>query len=482
MASSIAFHHPSLALGHVVQKEVLQFIEQMDALQCRTDAAYERMNSFIALRRGLSMTINELVGLGVDVTDLHQRVAGLNQNIVDAATAYMNERIANDTALQKLREQLAAVQAAGGVESPLALASDSIKRLPLSSDSIRMDVQYFSYATTGNAEAAIADIENAVRESTAELGAHSTDIARTVSAQVDLQRKNRDIAGTLVITASCTHRNTVVIDPVVIDPDKALAAWNALHGADGHLLDPADPVAMKKVAETPPSPGQPVMTLLTGAHQGSSLVGMVHMVNNETLSAGLAVDQEEALHEQMRLGGWLKNAAGGFGIDESKLEEIRKALGTQSVASHANLVVLGAVTRLSSASLRQGVSQLLDEQPRQAASSLDHMHMPGLDGRGTFQTGTEVSRNGSRLLEAQGRMTDHLIDGLARVDRALNKVIDLNTLMNAFDNYIDALTQTQGGAAGVPIGFLFRQVSAAQVARLWLDKYYGQKPAAAPRP
>ena len=79
-------------------------------------------------------------------------------------------------------------------------------------------------------------------------------------------------------------------------------------------------------------------------------------------------------------------------------------------------------------------------------------------------------------------MTDHLIDGLARVDRSLNKVIDLNTLMSAFDNYIDAVTQPTGGVAGVPIGFLFRKVNAAQVARLWLDKYYGQKAAPAVRP
>ena len=484
MASSIAFHHPSLALGHIVQTEVLQFIEQMDALQSRTDAAYERMNSFIALRRGLSMTINELVGLGVDVTELHARVEGLNKDIVEAANGYMTARITNDTDVQKLREQIAQVQVIGGMESPLTFNKASIKQLPLSSDSIRMDVQYFSYGTTGNTTAAIADIENAVRESTANLGVHSADVARAASAQVDLQRKNHDIAGTLVITASCTHRNTVLIDPVVIDPDKALDTWNALHAASGHALNPLDPVAMKRMAEAPATANQPVMTLLTGAHQGSSLVGMVHMVNNESTSAGLMDDQEESLQEQMRLGGWLKNAAGGFGIDETKLEEIRKALSSQSVSAHANLVVLGAVTKLSSAGLRQSVPMMMDKAPQLAAKSLGHLQGATGDSRGTFHTGTEASRNGGRLLAAQGSMTDHLIEGLAKVDQALNKVIDLNTLMNAFDNYIDAVTHTgpDGGVAGVPIGFLFREVTAAQVARLWLDKYYGQKASPPGRP
>ena len=97
MAASIPFDHPSLVLGHVVNTDLLKLLEKIASLQARTDAAFERMNSFIAMRRGLSMTINELVGLGVDIGELKTRIADLNQQVSDAARDYMAARIVNDT-------------------------------------------------------------------------------------------------------------------------------------------------------------------------------------------------------------------------------------------------------------------------------------------------------------------------------------------------------------------------------------------------
>lgn len=73
-------------LGHVVNTELFKFLEKIAALQARTDPAFERMNPHIAMRRGPSMTINELVGFGLDMTELQARIS-------------------NDTGAQQLREK-----------------------------------------------------------------------------------------------------------------------------------------------------------------------------------------------------------------------------------------------------------------------------------------------------------------------------------------------------------------------------------------
>ena len=141
MAASIPFDHPSLVLGHVVNTDLLQLLEKIAALQARTDAAFERMNSFIAMRRGLSMTINELVGLGVDIGDLKTKIAELNQAVSQAASDYMVARIANDTGVRTTLE-------AQGMIVPKPLALDKVTKSY--SDEI---VQYRAIAKSINLQA-----------------------------------------------------------------------------------------------------------------------------------------------------------------------------------------------------------------------------------------------------------------------------------------------------------------------------------------
>jgi hypothetical protein len=62
-----------------------------------------------------------------------------------------------------------------------------------------------------------------------------------------------------------------------------------------------------------------------------------------------------------------------------------------------------------------------------------------------------------------------VIQDLATID-AGNKVGDLNTLMNAFDNHITQVSDAK--SVGIPISFFFKKISKAHIAQLWLDKYF----------
>lgn len=468
MASSIPFDHPSLVLGHVVNTELLTLLEKIAGLQAKTDAAFERMNSFIAMRRGLSMTINELVGLGVNITELKAKIADLNQKVSDAARDYMAVRIANDTGVQQLREEVASIENVAGLESPLDFSGVTIERLALASDSIRIDVQYFSYG--GNEEAdseAISAIEGMIRETTTPLGATARDVPKAAAAQIHQQFRNHSLAGTLVITASATHRASAMLQPLKLDADKAVEVWNSVHSAANDGINTSDLSAMIQASEAPEGvAGANSLTLLTGANYGSSFIGMVHMVNNETTGAGLAVAQEEAMQEQMRLGGWMKAATGGFGVDEAVLDNVRRLLSTQNVSTHANLIVLGAVPSLASAQLRTGMATLLGDPHRTASSQPG----PSSESRQTASSMADTSLKGGRQMAMQNGLMQSVIQGLGTIDHGSNKVVDLNTLMNAFDNYIAEVSDTQ--SVGIPISFFFKKISKNRIARLWLDKYF----------
>jgi hypothetical protein len=467
MAASIPFDHPSLVLGHVVNTDLLKLLEKIASLQARTDAAFERMNSFIAVRRGLSMTINELVGLGVDIGELKTRIADLNQQVSDAARDYMAARIVNDTGVQQLREEVATIENVAGLESPLDFSEVTVERMALASDSIRIDVQYFSYGSNDEANAAaISSIEGVIRESTAPLGSTARDVPKAAAAQVHQQLHNHSLAGTLVVTASATHRASAMLQPLKLDVDKAVEVWNSLYSAAGDGINTSDLASMIQASEAPEGAAEANhLTLLTGANYGSSFIGMVHMVNTETTATGLAAEQEDAVQEQMRLGGWMKAATGGFGLDETVLENVRKLLSNQSVSTHANLIVLGAVPSLASAHLRSGVATLLGE--RRAAGGVQG---PSYDAHQTASTMADSSLKGGQQMAMQSGLMQSVIQGLGTIDHGSNKVVDLNTLMNAFDNYITAVSDAK--SVGIPISFFFKKISRARIARLWLDKYF----------
>lgn len=466
MASSIPFDHPSLVLGHVVNTDLLQLLEKIAGLQAKTDAAFERMNSFIAMRRGLSMTINELVSLGVDITELNTRIKELNQRVSDAARDYMTARIANDTGVQQLREEVAAIENVAGLESPLDFTGVAVERLPLASDSIKIDLQYFSYGSNDDSSAtAIANIESVIRESTSALGPAARDVPKAAAAQVQQQLKNHSLVGTLVITASATHRSSAMLQPLKLDVDRAVEVWNSVHAAAGQGINTTDLASMIQASEAQGSATDTnSLTLLTGANYGSSFIGMVHMVNNEIAGTGLGAEQEASAQEQLRLGGWLKAATGGFGVDESVLENVRKLLSTQNVSTHVNLIVLGSVPSLASARLRMGVASLLDDPQRAGGAGRSD------DPRKTASSMADASLKDGQQAAVQSGLMQSVIQGLGTIDHGSNKVVDLNTLMSAFDNYITQVSDTK--SVGIPISFFFKKISKAHIARLWLDKYF----------
>jgi hypothetical protein len=190
------------------------------------------------------------------------------------------------------------------------------------------------------------------------------------------------------------------------------------------------------------------------------------MVNTGTTSTGLAVEQEESAQEQLRLGGWIKAATGGFGVDESVLDNVRKLLSTQNVSTHVNLIVLGTVPSLASSQLRMGVATLLDDPQRAGANVSGQPH----ESRQTASSMADNSLKGAQKAAMQSGLMQSVIQGLGSIDHGSNTVVDLNTLMSSFDNYITQVSDAR--SVGIPISFFFKKISKAHIARLWLDKYF----------
>ena len=64
------------------------------------------------------------------------------------------------------------------------------------------------------------------------------------------------------------------------------------------------------------------------------------------------------------------------------------------------------------------------------------------------------------------------MSGLEKIDSGQNKMLDINSLMTAFEDYVE---KALAGNIGVPINFYLKSITRAQLAQMWVAKYYPNK-------
>ena len=94
---------------------------------------------------------------------------------------------------------------------------------------MNVDVQYLRYereedgneAHASSVAAAVSGAMGGIFEPS-----FTAQVSGSVKSSTLHQTSKHDIEGTLVITASCTHKIADIFAPFIMDPDKAIAAWN----------------------------------------------------------------------------------------------------------------------------------------------------------------------------------------------------------------------------------------------------------------
>lgn len=459
MPGSIPYTHPSLVLGHVADTGVVKKLQQMVRLQRATDGAKEKLDALVRMKRSLSMTLIELEGMGVERKEMESKLQETDAGISSAANEYMRVYLQNEATMTALRDELAADadERGSSLESPIDFEGSVLKNLPLRTESLKLDSQYFSME--GHLQADVmAGIEAFVREAAGEGGG---EMAKEVSAQVANQNRHHHLCGTLIIVANCTHRNVGMFSPLVIDPDKAIRAWNRIHEKSRRIERPGQEAPGKD--DDDPEDG---LTLITGAAYASSFVGMMHVLQAETEQTDNFDKLKEQLEQKLRRGGWLSHASGGVGVDPAILEEVKGFLSTQSVATHISVLTMGVVPSLKAGTLKMGVKKLAEVDGDRLKQLLDP---PRHDG-GTMASDSDQACGMQRALYARNLRMSSLMTTMADIDGKDNRTWDMNSLMTALDNYIDYVNEGKG-LCGAPVHFYTRTLTRSEILRLWREKY-----------
>lgn len=449
MPTTIPYTHPSLQVGSVVEPKLLELFKQVNDLQQQIDTAHDALNLLIMTKRSLEMTVNELSDMQVDTTPIVSELQTLNTKITKAATDYMHKRITNEALIQEKQAEMQQTEVSALTELIIDFKSSKYSPRPFAADSLNLDSQYFSFGANMQDDM-IANVEKFVRNSTQQIPSVGDRTAQTVSTQLMNQMQNHSISGTLIIVASCRHRNIGLFDPLVIDPDKAVQMWNNLHPQN-----PINPVSSFSIPES--NEDKDSLSVITGATYGSSFVGMVHILKSDKTQMADYEKIKNRINQKLTFGGWLANATGSFGINEGILKDMQAIINDNSINSHVSVITVGAMPSLKADSKLPDVK--VDGHLEQKIMAMeDH-------GKTTPDREAEIARQRALMINIEKARTAQIIDKIHAFDEKSNSTLNINSLMTAFNNYIEIISK-EDIIVGAPINFSVKKLTKNDIIRL----------------
>ncbi|MCA9662913.1 MAG: hypothetical protein KC486_31525, partial [Myxococcales bacterium] len=465
LPSSIPFD-PSLVLGNLVTADKLIALELLAKIQSVPTSKQDDLNDAILALRSLNMTIDEITGLGVEVDDsLLKTRDATKKKVAEAAGKLAEARVAAIDLVQQARRAIHGIS--HSIESPIDYNRTMIKRMPLSADSMKMNAQYFSFdENKQEAKNVVAKISGFVSESTEILGdSYSQQATGAVQSQVNQQIQDHNIAGTLIITATCTHKDAALLAPFYLDVDKAIRVWNTLV-ADEDKFKPTSPADMAKIAAKEGTADEKRIMILSGETFGSSFIGMVHVLRDEKTSTSQEmVSVAASLQGQFEAGCFFGHESGGFGMDSQFAADAKRLLSTQKIASHVTMVTVGAIPSIKSNEVKLGVKAFADFDPDKMMGKLATLANATDDEQRSVQQSAQAARTGQQMMAIRSSEIKSVLTSLGEISDQSNKILDVNSLMTSFEDYVN---KALAGEAGVPINYYLKPITASQLAQMWV--------------
>lgn len=465
MPTTIPFD-PSLVLGNIVPRDSLEILEAISTMQADIDAAEDNLNAMISAKRSLQMTVQELDELGIDTKPVRDEIKNIDEQVRVAANDYAATTVKNALPIRDQKRKIRSLHQSP--ESPIDYNRTEIKKMPLSADSLKMNVQYFSFDQNSQTAANfIAQIGGFVSDSLSVFGNDFSSMASAeAKSQTSSQVENHEVVGTLVMSLACTHKDAAVLAPFVLDVDKAVRVWNAVYPDNKLEMDAA---AMAKLQHEDEAPDAPSIGIISGATYGSSFVGMVHQLRSEsTRSTQSMASVAASMQETFDVGGWFASESGGFGVDTSFSTDIKNLLSSQNITSHVSLVTMGAIPSIKSSEVQVAVKTFSEFDPAQMMGKLAALANATEADHASVTQAANAAKAGGKMVALESAKIESVMSGLGKIDDANNKILDINSMMTALQDYVDC---AKAGQLGVPVNYYVKKITKLQLAQMWVAKY-----------
>mmetsp|Transcript_28507 Transcript_28507/g.43565 ORF Transcript_28507/g.43565 Transcript_28507/m.43565 type:complete len:489 (+) Transcript_28507:134-1600(+) len=465
-------YDPTLVLGNIVDKHRIEALLRQAEIQKPLDLAADKMRNLKRQVYKLKMVYQSMLSLvGPDITklkSLQQQIQTSKRAFATAAVQYATVSLKVQDELYKYATSQDQNKIGSQVESPLDYTQCFPEAHPISFDTIKFDVQYFQNESNKESTLSIAtSVSGFVSQSVqTESAGTSREMAASTHASMSTATSQHDLDGTIVIVAHCTHKNALLIDPFVIDPLKAVSAWNMTFSEDMLRTDPS---SMLTAALTPILPNQKKLTLLSGCSLSSSFVGFVHILKEESSdSSQKAATVAKSVKDSLSAEFEEATLEGAFGVSSSVTTTAKALLSKSHLNNHASLICRGIIPSMTSKTMTTSV-MTMQPGPKEITENLEQMNGKSDPSNDTMDGQIGAAKKGQQFLSLTTSHIEGAVTSLGKVQDAKNQVFDTESMFIAFDDYVK---KASVGDAGVPTNFYIKAVSKADVAKCYIRKYY----------
>ena len=471
MPTTIPFD-PALSLTNYVDPERLAILEEISEAQVPIDVAEEKLNSNISALESYNMTVRELTNLGIEPPADEGKKAELEKAISDSAMELFNARMEGNNKISEIKSKSPGITS-DSIESPVDYTSTQIKYLPLSSNSLKLNAQYFSHdENEQGAENTSSKVSNFLK---AEYSGWfhpdvSTSVSHTTNKHISQQKEHHDIDGTLVISLLCTHEKASVLAPCVLDIDKAISGWNDVNkGNDDKLIKLEDPSAIQSSLVSMGADDES-LHMLSGITYGSSFVGMVHMLDkSSTVSSQKMESSALSAQLQIKANMFFQSLKGAFGHSSSSSSDEKNLLSIHDVESHISVVTTGIIPTIASTQLDMGVKSFAKFDPQSMMDQLSVMDSSTQSSMKSLEQEVSSSKKKGEISQVDANNKHALMSGLDTSDKRKNSVLNTESMMTAMDDFVKQAQEIEGG---VPISFYLKPIKKYTLLKGWMDKYH----------
>eukprot|EP00548_Thalassiothrix_antarctica_P014629 CAMPEP_0194173938 /NCGR_PEP_ID=MMETSP0154-20130528/8200_1 /TAXON_ID=1049557 /ORGANISM="Thalassiothrix antarctica, Strain L6-D1" /LENGTH=506 /DNA_ID=CAMNT_0038887191 /DNA_START=44 /DNA_END=1564 /DNA_ORIENTATION=+ len=482
--SSIPFD-PTLNLGQIVSLSKIDDLMEIAEIQKRVDAALDKMNNLIRMSYSLGMVKSEMTNMnaGFDkIMKLNEKILDVKHASVDAAIAYADTVVECEDLIQEANERHSKKNYSWeSPESPMDYGMSKVTSFPLGFESLKFDVQYVRNesnedSTYSHASAVEASASASVSHIT--YGAASMSTSTSANSSLHEQTSKHNIEGTIVLTAYATHKQAAVIDPFVLDPEKAVGSWNQMYPEDAIQVFPETIIAaaLGGMDSSTSVDEQNTLNIITGCAKASSFVGFVHILQEESTkssqsSSSMATAMKATVEKDM----FVASQRGSFGTSMSVSNMCKSLTSTSKIDNHANLSCMGCIPSIVSNDVVSTV-QTLKPDPQEVAESLATISESS---SGAVNRNMEAAAGDVKMAgQAVGQDSSYVsaaVSAMGEIANENNKVIDVNSMLTAFEDFINKAmgnNATEGEEGGVPINFMIKKITKSDVAKCYIRRFY----------
>jgi len=171
-----------------------------------------------------------------------------------------------------------------------------------------------------------------------------------------------------------------------------------------------------------------------------------------------------SLQSQIDAGGWFAQASGGFGMNASFAENVKSLLSSQNVMSHVSMICMGVIPSIVADEVR-----IAESDPKATMEAPAGSQNPTTAVQDSLRQSADAASMGQQMITMKSSPVKATPPAPAEADDGSNKILDVNSLMTALEDYFSKVAQAD---SGVPINYYLKDITKDMLASMWMAKYF----------